>query len=349
MLGLGVGTAGGMKGLNSGWQVWGGNSTAPKRNASASSAPGGVDASAADATFGTTIAGTWRSSSGSWEEAGGSPQKREVGSLEPLSLHHARQRQVSSGQATAFSTPRMDERSGAAKPAFSPQRYDTSLNKDSQTPIRFPSSVSPKSGGFAASSAFGQPTHQNPNLAYEPMTPSSVVENELSLGIRGMAVEDEYSAPHSTAPYRAQAPASQQASSVPTAPSIRVPSNMQQPRGPYNAYSPSDYAAYYQGPPSVREPYVDYSYPYDAYRATPDPAVYAASTVSAGTSPASLYPSAGLYYDYSGPARPPGSQYFYPSQPMVYGPPSHSPMMTPQLAVHIPPSLNDKKRELQVG
>lgn len=61
----------------------------------------------------------------------------------------------------------------------------------------------------------------------------------------------------------------------------------------------------------------------------------------------SLHFQPGVFYDYSGSARPP---VYYPTQPMVYhAPPSHSPMLTPQLAASVPATLSDKKRELQVG
>jgi hypothetical protein len=55
----------------------------------------------------------------------------------------------------------------------------------------------------------------------------------------------------------------------------------------------------------------------------------------------------GQFYDYS--ARNPGSQYYYPSQPLMWNPAAGSPMLTPQLAAAVPATLSDKKRELQVS
>ncbi|KAH9842628.1 uncharacterized protein C8Q71DRAFT_212885 [Rhodofomes roseus] len=112
----------------------------------------------------------------------------------------------------------------------------------------------------------------------------------------------------------------------------------------------TDYSAYYSGPSAP----VDYQYSYDAYRPTsetlyaPSPALTAAPTapnVYPGLTPQSLHPHAvpdihnhqsGIFYDYAASPRPMGSQYYYPTQPMVYhAPPTHSPLL-------------DKKRDIQV-
>ncbi|THH16351.1 hypothetical protein EW146_g4279 [Bondarzewia mesenterica] len=352
MFGVGMGAASGLKTLNSGWQVWGNGTPTSKRNASISSAASVAD----DGNYRANLSEGWntgRSASGAWEEVNGSPQKKDLSQLDSLSLHHARQRQVSAG----FPAARIDDRTaGVSKPAqYSPQRFETGTNKETNTPARYASAASPpKPGGFSMSSPFsGQQALQNPNTAgYDAMPTSSIVENELSLGIRGMAVEDDYGVAQQGSPYRQQ-PSSNQpapASGVnPSVPQIRGPPPMQQPRGPYNVYAQTDYATYYSGQPSGRESYVDYSYPYDAYRGTPDPSLYASTSLGTATSPVNVYPSQpGVFYDYSGPARPPGSQFYYPTQPMVYhAPPSHSPMLTPQLAASVPATLSDKKRELQ--
>lgn len=52
----------------------------------------------------------------------------------------------------------------------------------------------------------------------------------------------------------------------------------------------------------------------------------------------------GVFYDY-GVANRPGSQFFYPTQTMMYPPSS---MVTPQMQPAVPATLGDKKRELQV-
>ncbi|TFY82620.1 hypothetical protein EWM64_g1389 [Hericium alpestre] len=182
-------------------------------------------------------------------------------------------------------------------------------------------------------------------MGYDSIQASSIVDNELAMGLRGMAVEDDsFGASQQGSPYRQQASGNSGSAAVPQ---IRGPP-MPQPRGPYNGYAQTDYGTYYAGPPSRRDNYVDYTYPYDAYRGTPDPSLYPSSSVSTGTSPASVYPSQpGVFYDYAGPARP-GSQFYYPATPMIYPhPPSHSPMLTPQLSSSIPATLTDKKRELQ--
>lgn len=125
---------------------------------------------------------------------------------------------------------------------------------------------------------------------------------------------------------------------------MRVPSQVQQPRMPYGSYPQGDYTAYYTGPSA----HIDYSYAYDAYRATSDPSLYASSpALSAAVAAApSMYPGVGphphpiaemhsqqpgVFYDFSGSSRALPSQYYYPPQPLVY----HHPM--------------DKKRGNQVS
>ncbi|KAI0062275.1 hypothetical protein BV25DRAFT_1945439 [Artomyces pyxidatus] len=301
MYGVGMGTAAGLKGLNTGWQVWGGAAPPQNRIASNSSSASTVDLSPqqVDPAYRQNIAEGWRSNPGTWEDVSGNPQKKDVSQLDSLALHQVRQRQTSATQSMPFSAPsRIDERSpGAPKPGFSPQRFENSLTKDSPAPARYPSTP-PKPGGFVAPSQFaGQQALQNARMAYDSLSSSSAAENELALSMRGMVVEDDVNTAQGGPPYRSQGQGQQQSGGVPSHPSlphIRVPQGMQQPRGPYNAYTQNDYAAYYTGPPTGRDPYVEYPYPYDAYRTTSDPAVYAASSVSAGTSPASLYPSASL-------------------------------------------------------
>jgi hypothetical protein len=246
----------------------------------------------------------------------------------PLSLHHARQRQAAAAQAAALSTP--------PKPGqFSPQRYDNNLGKDSGA-SRYNITTSPRAPSFGSTV----------NSGYDTM-----VDNELALGLRGMAVEDDYS---SNQQYRQQAAVSPNQ----PAPQVRVPPPMQQPRGPYNGYAQTDYAYY----PNSNG--MEYGY---SYSNTADPSIYASAGLAngasanmyTGVSPQTMHANAvvdfnrqqsGLFYDYTAQARPPGSQYYYPThQTMLYPTmPSHSPMPTPQLSAATPATLSDKKRDLQV-
>src|SRR5216684_925892 len=54
-----------------------------------------------------------------------------------------------------------------------------------------------------------------------------------------------------------------------------------------------------------------------------------------------------MIYDFSGSLRPPSSQFYYPSQPTLYHP-SHSPLLSPHITVHMPPIVGDHKRDVQV-
>jgi hypothetical protein len=181
----------------------------------------------------------------------------------------------------------------------------------------------------------------------------SIVDNELALGMRGMAVEDDYA---SGQHYRQPAAGSHNQSAL----QMRALPPMQQGRGMYNGYTQTDYSAYYSNSNGM-----EYGYPYGN---TADLSLYASSAgMSNGTSPANMYPGVspqamhhnavadfnrqqpGLFYDYSAQARPPGSQYYYPThQAMLYPTmASHSPMPTPQLSAATPATLSDKKRDLQ--
>ena len=84
---------------------------------------------------------------------------------------------------------------------------------------------------------------------------SSLVDTELSVALRGMAVEDEYGA--SQQQNSAFRQGSQPSGMVPqSTPGLPVRGPQQPHRGPYGAYAQTEYAAYYAGP----------SYAYDAYR-----------------------------------------------------------------------------------
>lgn len=323
---FGVGGAGGLKGLNSNWPVWGG--TPPtKRNASISSATSVTDISPSHMgeAWNTT-----RGSSGTWEEVNGSPKKKEISLETPLSLHHARQRQATAAQAAAFSTP--------SKPGqFSPQGYDNNHGKDSGA-SRYHVAASPRAPSFGSAV----------NSGYD-----SMVDNQLVLGLRGMAVEDDY---NSSQQYRHQGIGSQGQ----PAPQARAPPPIQQGRGPYSGYTQTDYSAYYPNSSGM-----EYGYPYGS---NADPSLYGSSAGMAnGASPASLYPGvspqtmhpsavadftrqqSGVFFDYTGQPRPGGSQYYYPThQAMLYPTmSSHSAMPTPQLSAATPATLSDKKRDLQ--
>lgn len=181
-----------------------------------------------------------------------------------------------------------------------------------------------------------------------------MVDNELALGLRGMAVEDDY---NSGQQYRHH-----MGSQAQPAPQVRAPPPIQQARGPYNSYAQTDYSTYYPNSNGM-----EYGYPYGT---TADPSLYATSPgIANGTSPANIYPGlspqaihpsavaeftrqqSGLFFDYTGQARPAGSQYYYPAhQAMLYPTmPSHSSMPTPQLSVATSATLSDKKRDLQAS
>ncbi|KAF8844947.1 hypothetical protein BDN67DRAFT_893991 [Paxillus ammoniavirescens] len=368
MFGVGMGGVPALKGLNSGWQVWGSTTPASKRNASISSAASLNDLSPSqgDNGYRANIGESWsapRASSGTWDELSGSPQKKEfsqlVGYLDgacmhslnmsqdpnsTLSLHHARQRQATAAHAAALSGPRIDDRSSAKAGQFSPQRFDNGLGKDTGVSSRYPTSPSNQV-------TYGSSPFAGQNGAFDV---SAMVENELSLGLRGMAVEEDHVNNH----YRQQA-----ASSQPTAishhssgvPQVRPPP-MVQGRTPYAGYPQADYSSYYTNA-APRDPYMDYGY---GYSAPADPSLYSSSAGMNNTSPASIYPGvspqtlhpnasagqqSGMYYDYSASARSP-SQYYYPAhQPMMYPTmPSLSPMPTPQLSAAAPAGVPDKKQ-----
>ncbi|KAG1789887.1 uncharacterized protein HD556DRAFT_761599 [Suillus plorans] len=160
MFGVAIAGASGLKGLNSGWQVWGSTTPASKKNASISSAASVTDLSPSQAESGYrgNLGESWsapRPSSGTWDELSGSPQKKEFSQLDtnsPLSLHHARQRQATAAQAAALSGPRVDDRSSAKAGQFSPQRFDNTLGKETGVSNRY--AASSNASGYG-SSAFG--------------------------------------------------------------------------------------------------------------------------------------------------------------------------------------------------
>ncbi|KAK2466901.1 hypothetical protein APHAL10511_001159 [Amanita phalloides] len=342
----------GIKGLNSGWQVWNANSSS-RRNASVSSVASGNDLSPSrsDATnYRSNLSDGWatsRPTSGTWDDMGDSAPKMEFSQLDPhLQLNFARSRQATGTQAAAYAGSRIDDRSKNGR--FSPQRYD-SIGKDANN-TRFDSG-SPTRAYNGYSSQHSTLQGSTPNVNFDSLQSASIANDELSLALRGMAVEDEFSIQDR-----------QQASqSLPASHPRGLP--MHQPRGPYSGYAQTDFSPYYSIP-SGRE-YIEYPYSYENYRPAPEPSIYAspalgnaapANMYSGVSSPTLHHPNTvadlhrqqvGLFYDYIPGARPHGSPYFYPHhQPVMY-PPSHSPIMNAQMGSPNQGGIIDKKRDLQ--
>ncbi|KAL4253133.1 hypothetical protein ABKN59_004100 [Abortiporus biennis] len=317
LFGVGMGAAHTLKALNPSWQVWAGVSPS-SRNPSGSSIASMPEPSPSHGNGGYRSNGeeSWnatRNSSGAWEDV--NAHSRNIDSM-----HNGRHRQGKSAQ-------------------YSPQRYDNGTAKEPATPSRYtPTSPTRNVGYGPGSSPFSvqQPLlSANANGTYD----ATQVEAELTVALRGMAVEDDYAA--QTGAYRAQM-ANQAAAQSATQNRGGVPS-MQQTRGGFNGFPQPDYSAYYTGPTP---------YPYDAYRATPDPSLYggspalstaAAAGVFPGLGPQALHPTmtdmhGQQFYDYNSTGRP-ASQYYYPTQPMMYPghPPLHSGMP--------PASLSNKKQQ----
>ncbi|KZT67728.1 hypothetical protein DAEQUDRAFT_378556 [Daedalea quercina L-15889] len=183
---------------------------------------------------------------------------------------------------------------------------------------------------------------------YSSFDSGSLAEGDLSLAFRGMVVADDSgTSQQQGAPL--PSPLGGQFGQHPSPHQIRAPPQVQQPRAPYSGFPQTDYTTYYSGPSAP----VDYQYSYDAYRPTtetlyaPSPALTAAPgpSVYPGLTPQSLHPHAvpdihnhqsGIFYDYAGSPRPMGSQYYYPTQPMLYhAPPTHSPMLDKKRDIHV--------------
>jgi hypothetical protein len=172
---------------------------------------------------------------------------------------------------------------------------------------------------------------------------SSAVNEDLSVTLRGMAVEDDFTVQHNRQHTTSSVP-------HPGGPSVS------QPR-PYSGFA--DYNPYYTVP-AVRESYVDFSYGYGAYRGPTDANIYPSPAIGAAPLGSSYPPVApqglhsnvpdihrtqqGVFFDYGATAHR-GSQFYYPMhQPVMYPQPTHSLMIASQL----PATLVDKKREMQV-
>lgn len=131
--------------------------------------------------------------------------------------------------------------------------------------------------------------------------------DDLSMALRGMAVEDDYGARS----------AQQQGPSTGAA-------RTQPPRGPYGNFV-QDYQGYYSNTSGM-----DYSY---GYAGSVDPNSYASPVMTQASPAASMYSAQGMmnsvvdmpraqtgvFYDFSG-SRPPASQFYYPAQAMMYSP-----------------------------
>lgn len=177
--------------------------------------------------------------------------------------------------------------------------------------------------------------------------------DELTRGIRGMAVSDEFAAQGNT--YRPGTTNMPQPNG--NVPPMRVV-QPQQSRPSFSNYSPQgDYTAYFAGPSGL-----DYSY---SYGSSTDASVYGSPMIANATpSAAGMYsgmtpqavhtvssdirPATGVYYEFSSPR--PTSQFFYSAQPMLhYSATPHSPMQSTTVPSMPPATLGDKKRELQVS
>ncbi|KAJ7155944.1 hypothetical protein C8R43DRAFT_884246, partial [Mycena crocata] len=324
----------GLKALNTGWQVWGSTTTPPssKRNASMSSlaSVSGADMQG-DSNFRSNVGEPWaapRSASGAWDD---NALKKDFSALDPqshLNIHQPRQRQ---SHGSSFPATRADDRPS--------KNSHINIGKDSNPPRYSSSSKSLGAGTYPGQ----QPSFPLPALGYDSLQPSNAGESDLTLAMRGMAVEDDFNSMQSRQP---------PSMPIPAQVSMRGASSLPQQRSVYNAYPTSEYSYY----PPGRDSFADY--PYVGY-ASPDPGVYGSSGVpmSPGLYPApTLHPNTvdlrqqqpTVYFDYNTATRPP-SQFFFPPQAMMY-PPPHSPMLSPQLPVPSSPvTLLEKKHEMQVG
>ncbi|KAF8654193.1 hypothetical protein AX16_003722 [Volvariella volvacea WC 439] len=328
MYGVGMGTANSLKpGLNTGWQVWGAGAPSSKRNASISSAASANDIpSQSDSNYRTGLAEGWpasRPTSGSWDDVNESSQKKDFAQMDThsqLNLHQARQRQAATTQPSAFSGPRMDDRSAGSKNGqFSPQRYDGALGKDPSS--RYPSSPT---RAFGSSPFSGQ--QNGIQGSYDTLQTSNTVNDDLTLALRGMAVEDDYSVQN-----RREVPS--QGNTQPPHPALRGPP-MPHPRGPYTSYPQTDFSYY-----SSRDSYPDYPYAYEPYRGPSDPSMYTSPVVSSASpgalfpsvSPQSLHPAAISDMHRQQPSYNITQQ--IASQNMLYGPVRSTPSPLPQAFV----------------
>ncbi|KAK7054863.1 hypothetical protein VNI00_003326 [Paramarasmius palmivorus] len=330
MLNVGVGGAANLTSYNSGWQVWGSVSPSSKRNSQSSIvSPNELAPISTDITHRGGLHEGWssRPTSGNWEEEISNPHSQDLAQLkDTLNIHSSRQRQA---QPAPFSGPRIDTRSKSH-----PQIYDHNVGKE-PSPVRYNTSSSPP---FPTGFSSQQPGFSTSGT-YETVPAPSVVD-DLSLAIRGMAVEDDFTVnrEHGHLTHQPHPP-------PPPQPTQGLPGRVPPPVLTLIIF-----------PPTSRDPYSEYPY---GYGAPTDPSLYPASAVG-GSAPA-LYPGPGVgpqtmpvpemhraqqnvFYDY-GVARPPQSQFYYPPhQPLIY--PPAAPSMIPTMVNPTLAALADKKREL---
>ncbi|KAG7092474.1 hypothetical protein E1B28_008826 [Marasmius oreades] len=236
--------------------------------------------------------------------------------------------------------------SSRSTPKAHPQFYgEHDLGKEPTAARLNPNTSPPFMAGFSCQQA------GFPAAGFDPVPASSVVD-DLSLAIRGMAVEDEFTVNREHG-QPMHPPIQVNQGTLP-----RLAPSLVQPRLPYGAY-PNYY------PPVARDPYPEYSYSYDAYRGPSDPSLYG-TTASGNASAPPMFHGANVgppnltlnpmpdlhrqqhqnvFYDY-GSSRAPQSQFYYPPhQPMMY-PPTAPSMILPPLMNHVAPAHADKKREV---
>ncbi|KAJ3489071.1 hypothetical protein NLI96_g2381 [Meripilus lineatus] len=314
--GVGMGNANGLKSLNSGWQTTHG--------------------------YRAGLEDTWstnRSVSSGWEEVNGSPQRKDLPQMDAhaMNLHPHRQRPANSASTTGLGA---SSGSLSKNGQFSPQRYD-GTSRDASSPSRYPAS-SPTRPTYGAVSSYGAASAQNG--VYDTTQVSTLVDNELTSALRGMAVEDDYTLQG----YRQ----SQASAATGHGPHVRAMAPTQTSRAPFTGFPQPDFSAYYAGA----------SYAYDAYRATSDGGLYAGSPALATAAAPGIYPgmtaqplhphavadvhgqASGVFYEYPGSARP-GSQFFYPTQPIMF----HTPPSMPSVPAAHGTMVPDKKRDLQIS
>ena len=232
-------------------------------------------------------------------------------------------------------TSQDDHAVGPKRGPFSPYRLGGLEPENSN--LQFPASVSP-TRPFSANVHPGVQSSVHNVVtggSYSSQKPSSAVNEDLSVALRGMAVEDDQQ---------------NHQSMLPQGPPLPRPH-------PYARFL--DHNPHYTVPHG-RESYIDFSYGYDAYRRPADVTMFPSPGIS-GVSPGSLCTPAlpqglhlnsvpgmrrtqqGIFFDYGVPTQP-CSQFYYPHQPVMYSLPAHSPMTTSQL----PATFADKEHEMQV-
>ncbi|KAJ7452369.1 hypothetical protein B0H11DRAFT_1742114 [Mycena galericulata] len=341
LYGMGGGNgSNGLKALNAGWQVWGSTTPSSKRNASMSSL-----ASVGGGEMQSNVGEVWnasRSASGTWDD---NALKKDFsslvcGSCTFLNVRQPRQRQshISSFPPSRVVCPTLfgkliydfqyfsqdDRPSGSKNPHIN-------VGKDPHPPRYSASTKSLGPGTYPGP----HPSFPLPGLGYD----SGVADNDLSLPMRGMVVEDDLAALHARQQVQSSMPIPAQVSNS----QMRA---LPPQRSVYNTYPTTEYGFY----PPARDSFVDY--PYVGY-GNPDLSLYASSGVPMSpvlypSGPQNLHPTnmdirqqqPAVYFDYNSATRPP-SNFYFPPQPMMY-PPPHSPLLSSQLPTS-PVTLAEKK------